>query len=268
MTSFEVFPLQHLGDEFIGFITLLAMSSTRLLVLMTIFPPTADSVLKGSIRNGAAAVWCLFVAFGQQALLPQLHGAFLLAVCAKEVLIGLVLGIAASTVFWAAEGIGTYIDDLAGFNNVQMQNPGSGAQSSLMATLLSQLAVASFWMLGGMMFLLGALYESYAWWPLASFDPIPAPLLEAFAQARLDQLMDMVARLATPVMVMLLLIDVGLAFVAKSAQKFDVMSISQPVKGAVAVLIVALLAGSFVTEMSGQISLAGFGQQIRKLAQR
>ncbi|WDD92588.1 type III secretion system export apparatus subunit SctT [Burkholderia sp. FERM BP-3421] len=265
MNAHDLFPLQPLGDQLIGFITLLGICSTRLLVLMTILPATADSVFKGTLRTGAAAVWCLFVAFGQQALIPQLHGAFLFVVAVKEALIGLVLAFAASTVFWAAEGIGTYIDDLAGYNNLQVQNPSSGSQASLMATLLSQLAIAAFWLLGGMTFLLGALYESYQWWPLASFDPIPAPLLEAFAQARLAGLMDMVARLATPVMVMLLLIDVGLAFVAKAAQKFDVMSISQPLKGAVAILIVALLAGRFVSEMHAQLSLAGLAQQLRQM---
>jgi type III secretion protein T len=266
MNVHALFPVQVFGDQLIGFITLLALCSTRLLVLMTIFPATADSVLKGSIRNGAAAVWCLSIAFGQQALMPQLHGAFLLGVIVKEALLGLVLAFAASTVFWAAEGIGTYIDNIAGYNNLQMQNPSSGAQTSLMATLLSQLAIAAFWLLGGMPFLLGAIYESYRWWPLGSFDPVPAPLIEAFAQARVAGLMDMVARLATPVMVMLLLIDAGLAFVAKSAQKFDVMSISQPLKGAVAVLIVALLATRFIDQMHVQLSLAGLGQQIRQLA--
>ncbi|AJX34144.1 type III secretion system export apparatus subunit SctT [Burkholderia oklahomensis] len=268
MTIYDIFPLQHLGDEFIGFITLLALSSERLLVIMTILPATADNVLKGTLRNGAAAVWCLFVACGQQALIPQLRGAFLVIVCTKEAVIGLVLGIAASTVFWAAEAIGTYVDDVAGFNNVQMQNPSTGTQTSLMGTLFGQLTIASFWLLGGMMFLLGALYESYAWWPLGSFDPVPAPLLEMFAQARLDMLMNMIARIATPMMVMVLLIDLCLAFVTRSAQKLDLMSISQPLKGAVAVLIVAVLAGSFVTEMRGQISLAGLAQQVRQLGER
>ncbi|MBN3821476.1 EscT/YscT/HrcT family type III secretion system export apparatus protein [Paraburkholderia sp. Se-20369] len=268
MTTYDIFPLQHLGDEFIGFIVLLALSSERLLVIMTILPATADNVMKGPLRSGAAAVWCLFLACGQQALLPQLHGAFLVIACAKEAVIGVVLGIAASTVFWAAEAIGTYVDDVAGFNNVQMQNPSSGTQTSLMATLFGQLTIASFWLLGGMTFLLGALYESYAWWPLGSFDPVPAPLLAMFAQSRLDQLMNTVARIATPMMAMLLLVDLGLAFVSRSAQKLDLMSVSQPLKGALAVLIVAVLAGSFVSELRGQISLAGLAQQVKQLAGR
>ncbi|AGK49874.1 type III secretion apparatus protein SpaR/YscT/HrcT [Burkholderia thailandensis MSMB121] len=268
MNTSDIFALQHLGDELIGFIVLLALSSERLLVIMSILPATADTVMKGPMRSGAAAVWCLFIACGQQALIPQLHGAFLVIACLKEAVIGLVLGIAASTVFWAAEAIGTYVDDVAGFNNVQMQNPSSGTQTSLMATLFGQLTIASFWLLGGMTFLLGALVESYAWWPLGSFDPVPAPLLEAFAQARIDMLMNMIARIATPMMAMLVLVDLGLAFVARSAQKLDLMSVGQPLKGAIAVLMVAVLAGNFVTEMRGQISLAELAQQVRRLAQR
>ncbi|MCT7350548.1 EscT/YscT/HrcT family type III secretion system export apparatus protein, partial [Burkholderia pseudomallei] len=47
MTTYDIFALQHLGDEFIRFIVLLALSSERLLVLMAILPATADNVMKG-----------------------------------------------------------------------------------------------------------------------------------------------------------------------------------------------------------------------------
>ena len=60
----------------------------------------------------------------------------------KEVALGLLIGFAASTVFWTAESVGALIDAQTGFNNVQMTNPLSGEQSTPISHLLSQLVIA------------------------------------------------------------------------------------------------------------------------------
>ncbi|WP_179094566.1 flagellar biosynthetic protein FliR, partial [Burkholderia pseudomallei] len=98
--------------------------------------------------------------------------------------------------------------------------------------------------------------------------PVPAAPLATLAQARIDVLMKMIARIATPLMAILLLVGLGLAFVARAAQKLDLMSVSKPLIGAIAVLIGAVLAGNFVSEMRGQISLSGLAQQIGRRARR
>ena len=94
--------LPDLNASFLQYLTLLALCSTRLMVVMNVFPPTGDSVLQGLGRNAAALVWSLNIAYGQAALIPQLHGTFLVCVAVKEAIIGLVIGYAASIIFWAA----------------------------------------------------------------------------------------------------------------------------------------------------------------------
>jgi type III secretion protein T len=254
------------GHRLIGFMMLLALSSERLMVLMMVFPPTSDNVVQGRVRTGLALLWGSFVAYGQGGAVEQMEPLALLAIGMKEALIGVVLGFASSAVFWAAESVGTYVDDLTGYNNVQMTNPSQGQQTTFTSTLLSQFAIAAFWLLGGMQFLLGALYESYQWWPLADLTPVTGRVLESFVLTRTDSLMESVAKLVTPMMLLLLLVDVGFGFVGKMSQKIDVSSLGQPAKGALTLLILALMAGIFIDEVRDQLSLAGVSAEARALA--
>ena len=257
--------LTNVASYFGEYVALLLVSSVRLGVLMIVFPPTAKEVLQGPVRTGITVIWSTLVAYGQQPMVEQVHGMFMVAVLVKEAVIGLALGYAASVVFWAAQSAGTYIDDLAGYNNVQLSNPSSGEQVSLTSTLLSQFAIAAFWLLGGMTFLLGAVYESYRWWPLMSVTPVPAAIFESFAISRADTLMAMTAKLAGPVMLVLVLIDIGFGLAAKASQKLETSSLDRPVKGAVTVLMLALLAAVFVDQVRGQLALADFGAEVKGL---
>ncbi|HHY6930223.1 TPA: type III secretion system export apparatus subunit SctT [Burkholderia ambifaria] len=254
------------SHQLVRFLIVLGLCSERLMVLMMIFPPTSDNVVQGRVRTALALLWGSFVAYGQRGLLEQGDATILVGIGLKEALIGVGLGFAASTVFWAAESVGTYVDDLTGFNQLQMQNPSQGQQTSLTSTLLSQFAIAAFWCLGGMTFLLGAIYESYTWWPLDSLAPAGGSVLESFVLSKTDSLMETVAKLATPMMLMLLLIDIGFGFTGKVSQKLDLPSLAQPVKGALTILMLALLAAIFIDQVRDQLSLVGVAAEARAIA--
>jgi type III secretion protein T len=257
--------LPTLGDTIVQGVTLIALCSVRIYVVMSIFPPTGNAVLQGVTRNGMAVLWSTFVAYGQQGLPPRLHGVYLLEVGVKEAFIGLMLGFAASTVFWVAEGAGVYVDDLTGYNNIQISNPSRSEQTTLTSTLLSQTVIAVFWMLGGMMFLLGAIYESYRWWPLDSVTPVAANVIEAFVLNRTDTLMQSIAKVAAPLLLVLLMVDLGLGFVTNVAEKLELSQLAQPIKGALNVFMLALLLGVFIDALHVQISLSGFLDELRAL---
>lgn len=258
------FSLLNQHDVAEQYLTLLLISSVRMGVLMFVFPPTSKETLQGTVRTGISLIWSSIIAYGQKESMPQMHGLFAVALLAKEAIIGLALGYAASLVFWAAESAGTYIDDLTGYNNVQIANP-NGEQVSLTSTLLSQFAIAAFWLLGGMTFLLGAVYDSYRWWPLDSLTPVPAAILESFAIQQADTLMQMTAKLAGPVMLALMLIDIGFGLAGKASQKLDLQSLDRPVKGLATVFMLALLAAVFVDQVRGQIALVDFRSEAKTM---
>lgn len=246
---------------------LLGLSSVRLYVVFLIFPPTADGILQGVVRNGIVLLFSSFVAYGQPLVAMQSLGStFMIVMALKEAIIGLVLGFAASTVFWVAESAGTYIDDLTGYNNAQMTNPLREEAATPTSILLSQVASVAFWVLGGMTFLLAIVYESYNWWPIISKAPVATNVIESFVLNQTDTLMQTVAKLATPIMFVLVLIDIAIGLAAKSAQKLDLVNLSQPVKGAVTVFILALFVGIFVDQVKDQLVLKGLAEQLRAVA--
>ena len=258
--------IPQLGRALLSFMILVAVCGVRLLVLMTIFPPTGGELITKRIRNAMVVLWSIYVAYGQQALMTQLHGGFLLAVVVKEAVIGLVIAFVASPVFWVAEAGGTYIDDLTGYNTVKITNPSLGQQTTLTSTLLMQCATVAFWTLGGMTFLLGAVFQTYVWWPLGSLTPVPRAFIEAFVMQQTDSLMVTIAKLAGPAVLLLLLVDVGVGLLSRIASKLDLVSLAQPVKGALAVLLLALMIGMFIGQVKDQVALLHVGDQLRALA--
>jgi type III secretion protein T len=65
----------------------------------------------------------------------------------------------------------------------------------------------------------------------------------------------------------LLLIDLGVNLASKSAQKLELSSLSQPIKGAVAILMLATACGVFINNVRDQLDLRLFPEQIRQIAQ-
>ena len=248
--------LIHLGESAKSLLTLLAVCSLRGYVAMLVLPVTNDSVLQGVVRNGLALTIGIFIAAGQplQALdgVPTLT---LLALIAKEGLIGLLLGYAVSTVFWVAEGVGVLIDNQAGYNNVQQTNPLSGEQSTPVGNLLSQLAICGFYLLGGMMALVGLLFESFHWWALDQLMPEWSQLLERFLQVQVSSYLQAVVKIASAVVMVLLLIDLGIGLIAKTADKLEPNNLAQPIKGAVALLMLVMLVAVFFEQVRPQLAL-------------
>ncbi|KWN14681.1 type III secretion system protein [Burkholderia territorii] len=255
-------PFVDLHSFFIGYLTVTSVCALRLSVLMFVFPPTADAVIPGTVRNAIVIVFSAYVAVGQPiAFVESLHGLFLAEVVLREAVIGLLLGYAASTVFWVAESVGIYIDDLNGYNNIQVTNPSRQEQSTPIGMLLLQVAIMAFWALGGMTFLLGTVYQSYGWWPVSRGAPIVGAMVESFVLRQTDTLMQSIAKLAAPLLFILVLVDIAFGFVSKSASRLELSSLSQPVKAAVATVMLAMFIGVFVHQLHGQLALSTFSAQ-------
>lgn len=255
--------LIHLGESAKSLLTLLAVCSLRAYVAMLVLPVTNDQVLQGVVRNGLALTIGIFIAMGQPLHVVDNVSTFtLLAMIAKEGLIGLLLGYAISTVFWIAEGVGVLIDNQAGYNNVQQTNPLSGEQSTPVGNLLSQLAICGFYMLGGLIALVGLMFESFQWWPLDRLMPEWSNLLERFLQIQVSHYLQAVVKIASAVVMVLLLIDLGIGLIAKTADKLEPNNLGQPIKGAVALLMLVMLVAVFFEQVRPQLALHAMGREL------
>lgn len=260
--------LAELFNEYQGFFLTLALSAGRIAVAFQIFPPTSGNMLPGIARNGVIYVLAIFVAAAQPAHgLDSIGSAQMVLISLKEMFLGAVLGFAASTVFWVAQCVGTVIDDMSGYNSVQMNNPLRDDQSTPISNTLLQLAVTLFYAGGGMTFLLGAVFESFHWWPLTSLTPSMADIAQSFIVARTDSIMAATVKLGTPVMLALVLVDLSIGVLARAAEKLEPSSLSQPLRGAIALLMLVFLVAAFAQQVAGSLRLDTFMREAAALAE-
>jgi type III secretion protein T len=240
----------ELGRRFEDLFLLVALCSLRLFAAFNVLPATGTQFIQGFTRAGVVLIFGLFVAFGlPPEQVADLGAAQWLGLAFKECFIGLLLGFAASTVFWTAEFVGALIDTQAGYNNVQLTNPLSGQQSTPVSNLLLQMSIALFFVLGGMLVFLGALFESFKVWPLLSALPSLQGISDLVFLGQVDALMRTVVKFAAPALLVLVLVDLGFGLITRAADKLEPQGLSQPVKGAVTMLLLALMTGVFVSQV-------------------
>jgi type III secretion protein T len=258
----------HVGEYAKGMLLLMALCSMRALAALMVLPATNDQVLQGAVRNGFALVIGAQVAGGQSVEWAlQLSSAQVVSLLLKEAFLGVLLGIASATVFWIAEGVGVMIDNQAGYNNVQQTNPLSGEQSTPVGNALSQLAITGFYMLGGLVAWVGVLYETFLWWPLSQLLPSWSTVLERFVQMQIGRYLVTLLQIAAPVMLVLLLVDLGIGLLSKMAEKLEPNNLAQPIKGALALLLLSLLVGMFFEHAKPQLAMRALAQDLHAFAQ-
>jgi type III secretion protein T len=226
------------------------LSSLRLYAAFALLPPVGEKFLSGFLRQGVIGMLALYVGMGVPLdAIARLGPLELCGHAAKETMIGLMLGFAGAKVFWIAQSVGALIDTQAGFNNVQLTNPLSGQQSTPVSDLLLHVVVVVFFGMGGMLVLLGAIFDSFHVWPVVSSMPQWSRLPELFVIDQTESLMTGVVKFAAPMLLVLLLIDAGFGLVTRVAPKLELSSLGQPVKGAVTVLMLAILLGTLVSQI-------------------
>jgi type III secretion protein T len=243
--------------------TAVALYMIRFIVVMTLLPVMSEQVINTMSRMGIAMMLAVFVSFGRPwDELNSLSGATIGMIAIKEAILGVALGFAMSTVFWVVEFVGALIDNAAGFNNVQLQNPLSGSQSTPVSDMLSRLAGAVFFSIGGGVFFAQAMFESFQAWPLADLRPSAQGAYEVFVQRQLGTLFGNSLKLAAPVMIVLLLVDVGMGLLARSAEKLEPSSLAQPIKGVLTIVLLTLFVSVAFDQMHQHLVPRGTVEQI------
>lgn len=185
---------------------------------------------------------------GQAWTLPWLMGFAL-----KEALIGAFIGYALGLFIWVLACIGELIDVQAGFSNAQIFDPFSGHSGGPMAALLGQTGMLLFVALGGLQVFLQLVYESVLWWPPEQLLPPIGEPLRDLAIGTSGNLLEWTVRWASPVIGALVLVELGVGLVNRSASQFNAFYFSMVLKGVVAVLVVALMLAHLVDVLAVQI---------------
>lgn len=161
-----------------------------------------------------------------------------------EICFGLAMGMILSFVFIAAQWAGQLIGQQLGFNIAETFDPQYGQSSSLIGDLYYMLTLIIFLAIGGHRQIIRGLRDSFDTLPLMSVS-VNQPLLDLVI--RMFQASTILAlRVAAPVLVTMMVVDMTLGFLGKTMPQMNVMMMGLSIKAMVGlcVLIVGLVLGS------------------------
>jgi type III secretion protein T len=222
----------------------LAVACPRIFGFWLAFPLFGQKVVPGMVRNGVTLAVALFawpvVASRMPNPMPRTFEWLLLL--PKELAIGFAIGLSLGVIVWALESAGTLIDTQSGTNNAAQMDPSAGAPLGPTGVLLRQYALALVLTSGALLQFLMALVQSFAVWPWHGAWPDTHALAQAFFAQRSGLFWALTMRFVAPVMLALLLTEIGLGLINRSTQQFDVYQIGMPLKNLLAAAAIALTA--------------------------
>ena len=224
------------------------LAMARIGAAFAICPALTDSMIPGVARRAATFAFAVLVLPAIHATIPPGEpNLWLFALAAfREALIGFLIGFFAAVPFWIAENVGNFIDNQRGATMGEVYSPLSGTQVSTTGIFFTQLVSTIFFVGGAVFLFLGALYKSYAVWPV--FAPAALPSLAFVSDApvqilgTLDGMLKTTVVIAAPVIIVMFLATIGLGLVNRTAPQLNVFFLSMPIKSAlgVALLVVYL----------------------------
>jgi type III secretion protein SpaR/YscT/HrcT len=214
----------------------LGLGAARTLPLAWLVPALGGSRLPGPARVALGlllSILCLPVllpiAAATLAATGPVGGMLLVA---RELLVGLTVGLCAATVFRAAEAAGRLVDVVRGANLSEVLAPLSEPRSSPMGDLYLFLALVVFLELGGLRVFATALGRSYEAVPIGLVAS-PAFALRGAAvlvTAAVGKLVESALGLAAPVVVAMVLADVALGLIGRAAPQVPLALAAVPAK--------------------------------------
>ncbi len=206
---------------------------------LTVFSP---GILQGkTIRNAfvMALVAILVPLVLDQTPKISLHPYEAIVLFAKEALIGIIIGIAFGFPLLSIQAFGFLIDNQRGATVDTLMNPASESETTTLGNTFDLFFSAFFLTSGIVFYYLHFFYNTYVMWPIHDF----LPTLDAdFLPLALDQL-DLIFRLAViiggPVVLVMFLSEMSLAFMNKFAPQLNVFIMAMSIKSGVALFVLS-----------------------------
>lgn len=226
-----------------GAIVNLALLLPRVAAAFLILPLLTSEIVPALMRNIfiVSVSISIFPFVANDVLLVNVSGVMMGPIILKEIFIGVVLAYSFSIIFWALEGAGQVIDAKIGTTTAQLTDPLSGHQTSLNGSFFSRFAGFLFVASGGLLVFFDLLFSSYALWPISAPFPELSALGSLFFVSRFDELMRLVLLLAAPALVLLTLVEFGLGFVNRYAEKLNIFSLSMSIKAWLGTFVIVLM---------------------------
>lgn len=234
-------------DVTIGWITAVLLLTLRFGVVLYLAPPVAVA----KIPNQVMVLWVIALSVGLLVIANVQPVAIndlgtLVKAALSELLLGSLLGFGLVAMFAAFLLGGRIVDFQMGFGVAGLIDPATRTQAPLIGTILNLIAIMVFYTLDGHHYLLRGLAFSVekippgAW--LGDFDL-------AVVIAHFGAMFSFAIAIVAPVIFSILLLDVGLAVMARTMPQMNVFIVSLPLKIFTGLSVTALSMHTFTPLM-------------------
>lgn len=157
---------------------------------------------------------------------------------AGEMAFGFAMGMVQSFVFIAAQWAGEIIGQQMGFNLSEVFDPQFGGQGSLVGDLYFMLTLVVFLTIGGHHAMLLGVRDSFDALPLLSVG-LNASLFDSLI-GFFDAATQLAVRLAAPMLVTMLVVDLSLGLIGKIMPQLNVMAVGLSLRSALGLVVLIL----------------------------
>jgi flagellar biosynthesis protein FliR len=223
---------------------------TRVLAIVLLLPIFGSYAIPAQVRVGLALLLTvlLFVSMpsAHAAALPVHNSVAMMILCImKELLIGLAIGFTTVFLFAAVNFAARLIDVEMGFGMVELVDPMSEEQITVMGQLWIVVFTILLLTINGHYFFLLAVRKSFELIPVFGLDFKAGPLAEHFS-GMVGELFMLALKMSAPVYVALILTEMALGVVARTVPQINIFFVGLPLK-----ILVGIAATVIVFPMLG-----------------
>ncbi len=237
-----------------GTLRLLTLAMARWAPIITLAPFMGGRLIPAPVRMGLLVLFSLLVlpAISQTAPRPLLIGPVeWWALVLKETFIGLVIGFAASLVFWGGEMGGRLIDTVRGTTTANLLIPQAKVQSTILGDVYFQLFIVLYLVSGAHLFFFAAVADSYRLLPPTELTLNLGGGAELWLLA-VGNLFVIAVKIIAPALVVVMFLDIMLGVANRMAPQLNVHFLGMSLKASLASLALSLSL-YYVLSMAGDL---------------
>ncbi len=237
----------ELPDQIQNWVPFTMLVFVRLSAMMITMPIFGFSTVAPRIRITFALILTLIIApvVGESFQTEYTSFAVLMVDVMREIMIGLIVGFGARLIFEVFTLAGGFVSFQMGLAIMNIIDPNSGSNAPVIGNFWLMVIVTFFVVTNSHHFLVEVIYYNFNAIPLneASFDPAAGQHI-----VRAGSLIyELAVRFAAPMMVLMLLADVAIAFSSRVMPQLNIFFISLPMKIGVGIFMVLISLKIFQT---------------------
>jgi flagellar biosynthesis protein FliR len=220
-------------------------------MIVMVAPALGGSYAPAHIKIGLTVLLAIVLA-PSVAVPTAANDVSLTLLVAREVVIGLSIAIAVRALIAAAELAGHLSGFQIGFSYAATVDPVSGVRNTVITSLYGLLALLTFFAIDGHHEILRALTISYARLPIGA-GQIDGSMLTVVRQI-LALVFTVGARLAAPIIVVLLIVELAIGLISRSAPALNFMIVGYPIRLLVGLAVLALMIATVPSVIASVVS--------------